>query len=234
MNKKTTEPTSEKKYFVFFETDEEGIRQYQSCSDQDKSGSVLSKMCIEGKTVPALKLEVTKSSYDIFKREQWIQEHRYRIENRCIISGKNGKSKFCPCRLPNPAYTLHSTEPKTVTNTCISCPYNHMFRVFKGKLFFSSLSVTDEDGNEDLFEPESQNNIVFTDSYNSLLQGWIRYIENNYPKYSKYVPLIKLLGQEYTLKEAAAILNKPQRTLYGWIKTLKPIFKEYMQTVDYI
>ena len=47
-------------HFVLFETDEEGIRQFQSCSDQDRSGAMLSKICIEGKMVPALKLEVNK------------------------------------------------------------------------------------------------------------------------------------------------------------------------------
>ena len=58
MAKKSQETADEKKYFVLFETDEEGIRQFQSCSDQDRSGAMLSKMCIEGKMVPALKLEV--------------------------------------------------------------------------------------------------------------------------------------------------------------------------------
>ena len=54
MAKKSQETADEKKYFVLFETDEEGIRQFQSCSDQDRSGAMLSKMCIEGKMVPAL------------------------------------------------------------------------------------------------------------------------------------------------------------------------------------
>ena len=50
----------------------------------------------------------------------------------------------------------------------------------------------------------------------------------------RYVELINLLGNEFTLKEASNILNRPQRTLYGWVQTLRPIFKEYMKTVDYI
>lgn len=62
MAKKSQETADEKKYFVLFETDEEGIRQFQSCSDQDRSGAMLSKMCIEGKMVPALKLEVNKNA----------------------------------------------------------------------------------------------------------------------------------------------------------------------------
>ena len=76
MNKKVPETASEKKYFVLFETDEEGIHQFQSCSDQDRSGAMLSKMCIEGRMVPALKLEVDKNAYEIFKREQWIQNRK--------------------------------------------------------------------------------------------------------------------------------------------------------------
>ena len=105
MTKKVPETTDEKKYFVLFETDEEGIRQFQSCSDQDRSGAMLSKMCIEGSMVPALKLEVSKNAYDVFKREQWMQEHHYRIENRCIVSGQNGKASSV-------SYT-HLTLPTT-------------------------------------------------------------------------------------------------------------------------
>ena len=53
-------------------------------------------------------------------------------------------------------------------------------------------------------------------------------------QYNRYVELINLLGNEFTLKEASAILNRPQRTLYGWVQTLRPIFKEYIQTIDHI
>ena len=63
MAKKSQKTADEKKYFVLFETDEEGIRQFQSCSDQDRSCAMLSKMCIEVKMVPALKLEVNKNDY---------------------------------------------------------------------------------------------------------------------------------------------------------------------------
>ena len=68
MAKKSQETADEKKYFVLFETDEEGIRQFQSCSDQDRSGAMLSKMCIESKMVPTLKLEVNKTPM-IFSNE---------------------------------------------------------------------------------------------------------------------------------------------------------------------
>ena len=104
-------------------------------------------MYIEGRIVPALKLEVDKNAYEIFKREQWMQEHQYRIENRCIISGKNGKARFCPIRIPNPSYTPDNSQPKTLANSCSACPHNNKFNLPKGKVCFSTLSITDKDGN---------------------------------------------------------------------------------------
>ena len=87
---------------------------------------------------------------------------------------------------------------------------------------------------ESMDEPVSTRDINYTDHYQELLTEWVSYIQKNYPKYNRYIELIKLLGQEFSLKEASAILHKPQRTLYGWVQILKPIFKEYLQTIDYI
>ena len=109
MNKYTSEKTSDKKYYVLFETDEEGIRQYKAASEQERIGTSLSKMRVEGEIVPAIKLEVDKSTYDTFKRDQWMEEYRYKQENRCIIGGAGGKSRFCPCRIPNPEYKESGT-----------------------------------------------------------------------------------------------------------------------------
>lgn len=163
-----------------------------------------------------------------------MQEHHYRIENRCIVSGQNGKARFCPIRIPTPSYTPDNGQPKTLSNSCTACPYNNKFNLLKGKTCFSTLSVTDNDGNTDSYEPVSTHDINYTDHYQELLTGWISYIQKNYPKYNRYIELIKLLGQEFTLKEASAILHKSQRTLYGWVQTLRPIFKEYSQTIDNI
>ena len=67
MNRKVTESTSDNKYYVLFETDEEGIRQYKAASEQERIGTSLSKMRIEGELVPAIKLEVDKPTYYTFK-----------------------------------------------------------------------------------------------------------------------------------------------------------------------
>ena len=56
------------------------------------------------------------------------------------------------------------------------------------------------------------------------------YVKEKYPKYSDYTDLLALLGQDFSVKEASDILQKPQKTLYGWIKKLRTIFDEYIQT----
>lgn len=92
MNKAISESTSDKQYFVLFETDDEGVRQYKTAPEKDRIGTSLSEMRVEGKIVPAIKMKVDKATYDSFKRDQWMEEYRYRQENRCIIGGANGKS----------------------------------------------------------------------------------------------------------------------------------------------
>ena len=234
MNKYTSEKTSDKKYYVLFETDEEGIRQYKAASEQERIGTSLSKMRVEGEIVPAIKLEVDKSTYDTFKRDQWMEEYRYKQENRCLIGGAGGKSRFCPCRIPNPEYKEGGTAPKTIMNDCAKCKYYRSFKSTKGKVFFSTLTVIDDHGNEAPFDPASPYPLNQADNYMELLYGLIRFIKVQHPKYSKYTELVELLGHEHTLKEASVILGKPYRTLYGWILTLRPIFDEYMDTVSRI
>ena len=163
-----------------------------------------------------------------------MEEYRYKQENRCIIGGAGGKSRFCPCRIPNPEYKESGTAPKTIINDCAKCQYYRSFKSEKGKVFFSTLTVTDNHGNEDPFDPASPYPLNQADEYMKLLYGLIRFIKIHHPKYSKYTELVELLGHEYTLKEASVILGKPYRTLYGWILTLRPIFDEYMDTVNRI
>lgn len=234
MNKQVLATTSDKKYYVLFETDEEGIRQYKAASDEERIGTSLSKMRVEGKKVPAIKVEVDKATYDSFKRDQWMEEYRYDMEKRCIIGGADGKSRFCPCRIPNPDYIEGGDMPKTIVNDCSKCPYYNSFNSVKGKVLFSTLDITDENGNVDAFDPESTHPINQDQEYVDLLYGYIGFIKVQHPKYSKYTKLVELLGQEYTLKEAVAILDIPYRTLYGWTLTLRPVFDEYMGTVSHI
>ena len=56
MNQYTSEKTSDKKYYVLFETDEEGIRQYKAASEQERVCTSLSKRRVEGKMGTAIKL----------------------------------------------------------------------------------------------------------------------------------------------------------------------------------
>ena len=77
---KNSETNNSKKYYALFETDEDGICQFRTASAEDKKGVTLSTMRVEGKKVPAFKIEVDKPTYDHFKREQWMQEYHYKME----------------------------------------------------------------------------------------------------------------------------------------------------------
>lgn len=224
--------SEQKKYFLLCETTEEGIKQFKASSSESKQGVTISKMRVEGVMVPALKFEVDKQTYLDYKREEWKQEDRFKQENRCIITGKDGKSKRCPSRIPNPEYEGLPGQPKTLAVDCEQCPYgyNHSFRPNKGIVFFSSLELEDNDGNTDPFEPVSPTSIPTDYAYFKLLSGLIEYVKEKYPKYSDYTDLLALLGQDFSIKEASDILQKPQKTLYGWIKKLRTIFDEYIQT----
>lgn len=95
MNKKITESTSGKKYYLFFETDEEGIRQYKAASEQACVGTSLSKMRVDGKMVPAIKLEVDKATYDTFKKDQRMKEYRYKLFS-AVTDGQGNEDSFDP------------------------------------------------------------------------------------------------------------------------------------------
>ena len=64
-------------------------------------------------------------------------------------------------------------------------------------------------------------------------------------KYVGYAKLpIKTMGgltivpdceiEEVEMKEAAARMKRSDKTLYGWLKRLRPIFDEFKDTVDYL
>ena len=106
MNKYTSEKTSDKKYYVLFETDEEGIRQYKAASEQERIGTSLTKMRVEGEIVPAIKLEVDKSTYDTFKRDQWMEEYRYNRK----IAASSAEQAVNPDYAPAESQTLNTRK----------------------------------------------------------------------------------------------------------------------------
>lgn len=237
MSINTSEPINkndeQKKYYLLCETTEEGIKQFKAASPESKEGVTISKMRVDGVMVPALKFEVDEDTYLNYKREEWEQKNRFKQNNRCIICGKGGKNGRCPSRITNPEYKGLPGQTKTLTVDCEQCPYgyNHSFRPLKGTILFSSLGLEDSEGNSYSFEPASPLSIPSSYAYFKLLSGLIEYVKNKYPKYSEYTDLLALLGQEFSVKEASYILDKPPKTLYEWIKKLRPIFNEYNQSI---
>jgi hypothetical protein len=95
------------------------------------------------------------------------------------------------------------------------------------------LTVTDTQGREEPFEPVSPYPYDTADHYISMLYGFIDYIRIHHPSCSRCARLVELLGHEYTLTEASHILGIPYRTLYGWLRALRPIFDEYIAATSY-
>lgn len=222
------------KLFLYVETNAEGIADYKRSFMYRDLNVEIASMRVEGKMVPAFKFEVTDSDkYQEYMREQWKEEDAWKQGQRCTICGENGKSKRCPLRIKNPDYTGKEGEKKTVAVSCENCPFNRQFRPVRGTVFFSSLELSDKDGNVDPYEPES-GRYSAADDYLKLLHDFIGYVREKHPKYAHYTELIEILGDEVKMKEAAATMEKSGKTLYGWVKRLRPIFDEFKDSVDYL
>ncbi len=222
------------KLFICVETNEEGIADFKRSSKYKDLNAEIVNMRVEGKMVPTFKFEVTDSDwYQDYMRDQWRQENAWKQSQHCIVCGENGKSKRCPIRVKNPDYTGKKGEKKTIAVDCTMCPFDKQFRPVKGTVLFSSLELRDSDGNVDPYEPES-GRYSTADDYMKMLRDFIQYIKDKYPKYAHYTELIEILGEEVEMKEAAARMQRSDKTLYGWLKRLRPIFDEFKDTVDYL
>lgn len=220
--------------FVCVETNEEGIADFKRSSKYGNLDVEIGTMWVEGEKKPAFRFEVKDPEwYQEYMRDQWKREAAWKMEQHCVICGEKGKSKRCPLRVKDPDYTGKEGEKKTVAVSCGNCPFDRLFRPVKGTVLFSSLELRDKDGNVDPYEQESGRYSVAND-YLKLLRDFIEYVRVKYPKYAHYTELIEILGEEVEMKEAAARMKKSDKTLYGWIKRLRPIFAEFKGTVDYL
>lgn len=214
---------------VLFETTDEGVRLFNQMPEAERCGAVISSMNVDGEIVPAIKIPMDPESVRYFKREQWNAEYDFKIKSRCTISGKNGKSKICPLRRLNPDYKEGSGQPKTLANNCSTCPYGKMFKAFHNTINFSTLTTQNEIGEDLEYEAPTPDKYYFADDYMKLLSGFVSYLKKNYPQYATHADLAFILGHEYTVTEAAVMMDKHEQTLYSWRKQIRPIFTEYME-----
>lgn len=220
--------------FICVETNEEGIADFRRSSKYGNLDVEICTMWVEGEKKPAFRFEVKDSEwYQEYMRDQWKREAAWKMEQRCTICGEKGKSKRCPLRVKDPDYAGKEGEKKTVAVSCGNCLFDRLFRPVKGTVLFSSLELRDKDGNVDPYEPES-GRYSAADDYLKLLRDFIKYVKMKYPKYAHYTELIEILGEEVEMKEATARMKRSDKTLYGWIKRLGPIFAEFKGTVDYL
>lgn len=214
---------------VLFETNDEGVRLFNQFPEKNRCGAVISRMSVDGQTVPAIKIPMDPESVRYFKRAQWNEEYNFKIKSRCNISAGNGKSKICPLRCPNPDYKEGNGQAKTLANSCDTCPYGKMFKVFHNTVNFSTLTTQNEIGEDLEYEAPAPANYYFADDYMKLLNGFVVYLKKNYPQYAGHTDLVLILGHEYTVTEASLMMNKHEQTLYSWRKQIRPIFTEYLE-----
>lgn len=221
------------KLYIHVETNEEGIADFKRSGKfmpELKDVDVrISKMIVEGKTVPAFQVEVKEpEKYIEYKREQWKAEDEWKRQNRCEICGKNGKSRRCPVRVENPDYTGAPGEKKTISVDCSHCPYGYdkLFRPVKGTMTFSGLDMVDETDNVTVFEAEDSGSFE-GERYEKILRGFADYVREKYPKKAECARMIELLGTEMELTVVSEIMQKPYQTLVSWRKWLRPVFEEY-------
>ena len=222
--------TESKKYYLRFETDESGIRRFNAMPESERDGAFLGSMRKDGIIVPAIIYEVDAKTYYDYQRNEWKSDNRRLMENRCTVGGDNGKAIRCPARIPNPDYTGAPGQTKTIAVDCEHCPYGNSdsYKPLSGSVYFSTLSVTDSEGNSDPYEPEAPDDYYAGDRYLDLLYGLIDYIKENYPHRPEYADLTFLLGQEINAKEAADMMDTPYSTVLDWRKKLRPIVNEYL------
>lgn len=221
------------KLFICVETNEEGIADFRRSSKYEDLNVEIVSIRVEGKMVPAFKFAVTNPDrYQDYMRELCRQEDAWKQCQRCIICDEYGKPERCLLRIKNSDYTGKEGE-KTIAVDCTMCLFDRQLRPVENTVVFSSLELRDKDGNVDPYEPESGRYSV-ADDYLKMLHDFIEYVRLKYPKYAHYTELIEILGDEVAMKEAAVRMRKPAKTLYGWLKRLRPIFEEFKDTVDYL
>ena len=218
---------ADKKYYLRCETDAEGIRRFLETPASQREGIELCRTRVEGKMVPALKYEVDRVTYLSTMHEEWKQEDRIRQDARCTIRTDKGTVKRCPCRVINPDYTTDGEKVKTLPVSCDSCPYqDQIIQEPPRAIPTSCLDTITDDGSDIPYDPETPDDYNLADDYLTLLEQFVSYIREACPRHPEYARLVDLLGHDYSIKEAARIMGKPQSTLYGWIRRIRILYAE--------
>ena len=79
------------------------------------------------------------------------------------------------------------------------------------------------------YELETPEGYFLADDYLRLLHSFVRFIRGTCPEHPEYARLAYLLGYDYSVKEAAGIMGKPQSTLYGWVRKIREMYDIFVE-----
>lgn len=170
--------------------------------------------------------EEQRCIFNAYAADEKACQEETRQDSRCRIPNTYGTGfKGCPHRIPNPAYTPGSNQPKTLPNRCEGCSFEH-FRYGRSTVPFSSLDYEDEEGKVKPYEALSPRGYYAGDRYEEHAVGFVDFVRARRPK---LVPLAEKLLQGFNLTEASAELGKSTSTAFSQREVLQELLKEYLQ-----
>lgn len=169
-------------------------------------------------------------SHEAFKKlikDEMDKQDAAKVDGRCTIPATIGGVKMCPLRIPNPEYVEGGDMPKTIKKSCDGCPHAKK-KHSHTEVNFSTLHLTDDDGEEEDFETGNPYNYYAGDEYEALMKKWCAFVRTKAPELEE---LAMLLSMEYIRSEAARELGKSSSTVQAQRDRLKPLLLEFLQNI---
>lgn len=171
--------------------------------------------------------EEQRRIYAALCKDELNHQEDIKQDGRCEIPGKNGGTKKCPLRIPNPGYAPGNGQPKTLANKCEGCPFEQ-FRQAHTTIPLSCLDHEDENGEREPYEPSTPKNYCEGNYFEELGKAFVEFTKEQSPRLT---PLAEKLVLEYSQSDAAKVLGKSNSTVYSQRKKLEKLLTEFLDTV---
>ncbi len=170
--------------------------------------------------------ERQRARYLEYIKDELREQDAAKQDGRCVIPDGKGKTKRCPCRIPNPGYVPGGDQPKTLPVRCEGCKFE-AFRQAHTFIPLSSLDYENESSETESYEVPAPDGYGEGDRYERMEAGFIAYVHDRNPKLED---LARLLLQEYTRSEAARELGMPLSTAGSRREKLMELCREFLDT----
>ena len=125
--------------------------------------------------------EDQRARYLEYIKDELAAQDAAKQDGRCVIPDGKGKTKRCPCRIPNPDYVPGGDQPKTLPVRCEGCKYE-AFRQAHTYMPFSAMEHEGEDGETEPYEAASPKGYMDGYGYDELAGLFVAYVHEKAPK----------------------------------------------------